>query len=90
MIGSGVGRVLYRHVMAEATRLGFDRVTIESDPHAEPFHLAMGAERTSSGRQTIDRWADVVSHGERPEPVNRFRPVTRNPIPRPKDRHSAA
>ncbi|MEU9794044.1 GNAT family N-acetyltransferase [Streptomyces sparsogenes] len=44
-IGGGVGRLLYRHVLAEAGRLGFTRLTIEADPHAEPFYLAMGAQR---------------------------------------------
>lgn len=47
-IGWGVGRLLYEHVLAEAGRLGFTRVVIASDPHAEPFYLAMGAERTDS------------------------------------------
>lgn len=44
-IGGGVGRLLYRHVLAEAGRLAFTRLTIEADPHAEPFYLAMGAQR---------------------------------------------
>ncbi|MDT0542633.1 MULTISPECIES: GNAT family N-acetyltransferase [Streptomyces] len=44
-IGGGVGRLLYRHVLREAGRLGFTRLTIEADPHAEAFYLAMGAER---------------------------------------------
>lgn len=47
-IGRGVGRLLYRHVLAEAGRLGFSRMVIASDPHAEPFYLAMGAERTGT------------------------------------------
>ncbi|MDX3227991.1 GNAT family N-acetyltransferase [Streptomyces sp. ME19-01-6] len=44
-IGRGVGRLLYRHVLREAGRLGFTRLTIEADPHAESFYLAMGAQR---------------------------------------------
>jgi GNAT superfamily N-acetyltransferase len=44
-IGGGVGRALYEHGLREAGRLGFTRVTIESDPNAEAFYLAMGAER---------------------------------------------
>lgn len=47
-IGRGVGRLLYRHVLAEAGRLGFTRVVVASDPHAESFYLAMGAERTGT------------------------------------------
>ncbi|GGW50030.1 GNAT family N-acetyltransferase [Streptomyces xantholiticus] len=42
-IGRGVGRLLYRHVLAEAGRIGCDQVTIAADSHAEPFYLAMGA-----------------------------------------------
>ncbi|MBE1462963.1 GNAT family N-acetyltransferase [Kibdelosporangium phytohabitans] len=49
-LGRGVGRVLYRHVLAEAARLGFTRVRIESDPHAEGFYLVMGAERQGTHR----------------------------------------
>ncbi|OQD57333.1 hypothetical protein BM536_004965 [Streptomyces phaeoluteigriseus] len=44
-IGRGVGRLLYRHVLAEAGRIGCDAVTIAADPHAEPFYLAVGARR---------------------------------------------
>ncbi len=47
-VGRGVGRLLYEHVLAEAGRLGFTRLAIASDPHAEPFYLAMGAERTDT------------------------------------------
>ncbi|ONI74824.1 hypothetical protein ALI144C_39200 [Actinosynnema sp. ALI-1.44] len=63
-IGRGVGRVLYRHVMAEAARLGFTRVRIESDPHAEGFYLAMGAERQDTNRGT----PVLVAWPVRPEP----------------------
>ena len=44
-IGSGAGRLLYRHVLETAGRLGFTRLTIDADPYAEPFYLAMGARR---------------------------------------------
>ncbi|SEL13546.1 GNAT family N-acetyltransferase [Streptacidiphilus jiangxiensis] len=44
-IGRGVGRRLFEHVMANARALGFARLTIDADPHAEPFYLAMGARR---------------------------------------------
>jgi GNAT superfamily N-acetyltransferase len=63
-MGLGVGRVLYRHVMEEAGRLGFTQVRIESDPNAEGFYLAMGAER-----QGTDRALPVlVAWPVRPEP----------------------
>ncbi|MGW4896356.1 GNAT family N-acetyltransferase [Kitasatospora sp. NPDC004240] len=44
-IGHGVGRLLVGHVRATAAALGFTRLTIDSDPNAEPFYLAMGATR---------------------------------------------
>lgn len=44
-IRTGVGRALYQHVLGEAERLGFTRVTIESDYNAVGFYLAMGARR---------------------------------------------
>jgi GNAT superfamily N-acetyltransferase len=47
-IGTGVGGKLFRHVAATARRLRFHRLTIEADPNAEPFYLAMGAIRVGS------------------------------------------
>ncbi|GIH90022.1 GNAT family N-acetyltransferase [Planobispora siamensis] len=44
-IGHGVGRRLFGHALAIAARLGFTRLTIDADPNAEPFYLAMGATR---------------------------------------------
>ncbi|WLQ43094.1 GNAT family N-acetyltransferase [Streptomyces laculatispora] len=44
-VGSGVGRLLFGHVVAEARRLGFARFTIDADPNAEGFYRAMGAVR---------------------------------------------
>ncbi|WP_405359924.1 GNAT family N-acetyltransferase [Kitasatospora sp. NBC_00085] len=44
-IGRGVGRRLVEHLRAQATALGFRRLTIDADPYAEPFYLAMGATR---------------------------------------------
>jgi GNAT superfamily N-acetyltransferase len=44
-IGTGVGRALWTHATGVAARLGAERVTIDADPYAEPFYLAMGAVR---------------------------------------------
>ncbi|MEV6972321.1 GNAT family N-acetyltransferase [Kitasatospora sp. NPDC093806] len=44
-IGRGIGRQLMEHLRAQAPALGFRRLTIAADPHAEPFYLAMGAVR---------------------------------------------
>jgi GNAT superfamily N-acetyltransferase len=41
----GYGKRLWEHLIETASRLGFQRVSIESDPYAEPFYLAMGARR---------------------------------------------
>ena len=34
--------------MVPAGTLGFERITLEADPGAEPFYLAMGARRCGS------------------------------------------
>ncbi|WP_377267302.1 GNAT family N-acetyltransferase [Peterkaempfera sp. SMS 1(5)a] len=47
-MGRGVGRLLFRAMLQEAASLGFRRLEIASDPHAEAFYLAMGAVRTGS------------------------------------------
>jgi len=44
-IGSGLGGRLLRHAREQARELGFSELRIEGDPNAEPFYLAMGAER---------------------------------------------
>ncbi|MQS12339.1 GNAT family N-acetyltransferase [Streptomyces kaniharaensis] len=46
VIGRGVGRALFARARGRAEELGCRRLTIDSDPNAEPFYLlAMGAER---------------------------------------------
>jgi N-acetylglutamate synthase-like GNAT family acetyltransferase len=49
VIGTGVGRALYQHVLAAARELGFTRLRIEADPNAEPFYRAMGARAVAAG-----------------------------------------
>jgi GNAT superfamily N-acetyltransferase len=44
-IGRGVGGALFAHLTAVAADAGFHRLTIASDPNAEPFYLARGAVR---------------------------------------------
>lgn len=44
-IGRGVGTMLFEHTVAQARRLGFAALTIDADPNAEPFYVAMGAVR---------------------------------------------
>ncbi|MGZ4127376.1 MAG: GNAT family N-acetyltransferase [Actinomycetota bacterium] len=44
-IGRGYGRALFEHAAREARALGATEMVIDSDPFAEPFYLALGAER---------------------------------------------
>lgn len=53
MIGRGYGKRLWRHATQTAQQLGFHRIEIHSDPHAEGFYLAMGAERGGEVVSTV-------------------------------------
>ena len=44
-IGTGVGRALIEHAIAQGRGLGFERLTLDADPGAEAFYLRAGAER---------------------------------------------
>jgi GNAT superfamily N-acetyltransferase len=44
-IGLGVGKRLWEHAVGQAAALGCSEMTIQSDPFAERFYRAMGAER---------------------------------------------
>jgi ribosomal protein S18 acetylase RimI-like enzyme len=52
-IGRGLGRRLWRHALATARRRGFRALTLQSDPHAEGFYLAMGARRVGESASTV-------------------------------------
>lgn len=52
-IGSGVGRRLWEHAVAEATALGCTRLIFQSDPFAEGFYRAMGAQRVGESESTV-------------------------------------
>lgn len=41
----GLGSLLWEDAMRRAAALGMRRVSVDADPHAEGFYLAMGAER---------------------------------------------
>jgi N-acetylglutamate synthase-like GNAT family acetyltransferase len=47
-IGTGVGRALLRDALEHARAAGLHTLTIESDPDAEPFYRAHGAEPTGT------------------------------------------
>ena len=44
-IGHGVGKRLWEHAVAQAAALGCAEMVVQSDPFAEGFYRAMGAER---------------------------------------------
>ncbi|WP_040733329.1 GNAT family N-acetyltransferase [Nocardia tenerifensis] len=51
-IGNGIGRDLFRHALQTARDAGFTRLTVESDPNAEPFYRTMGAVNIGSVAST--------------------------------------
>lgn len=53
VIGQGVGRQLWDHAANMARSLGFTALEFQSDPHAEGFYLAMGAERRGESESTV-------------------------------------
>jgi GNAT superfamily N-acetyltransferase len=52
-IGSGLGAVLFTHVMSAARAATIARVRIESDPNAAAFYARMGARRAGSVASTV-------------------------------------
>jgi GNAT superfamily N-acetyltransferase len=53
-MGRGVGRALLEHAAHVAVDGGADALTIDSDPYAEPFYLACGAQRVGSVAAPIE------------------------------------
>ncbi|MFJ1597361.1 GNAT family N-acetyltransferase [Streptomyces sp. NPDC088261] len=49
LIGRGIGRTLYAHLLDTARAAGFTRLTIHSDPHAVGFYRALGARAVPGG-----------------------------------------
>jgi N-acetylglutamate synthase-like GNAT family acetyltransferase len=62
--GSGIGRLLFQHMLAEARQLGYAEVKIISHPPAERFYQRMGAMTVAvkppSGRVTWSRPSMLV------------------------------
>ncbi|MCC7021731.1 MAG: GNAT family N-acetyltransferase [Thermomicrobiales bacterium] len=54
-IGTGVGRCLWQHAVSLARDMGFSDLVIQSDPNAEGFYRAMGAERIGESESTVMR-----------------------------------
>jgi GNAT superfamily N-acetyltransferase len=52
-MGQGVGRRLWRHAVVTAGNLGCSEMIWQSDPQAEGFYLAMGAQREGASESTV-------------------------------------
>lgn len=52
-MGQGIGRALFLHAAGRAAALGASSLTIEADPHAEPFYQRMGAVRVGATTSEI-------------------------------------
>jgi GNAT superfamily N-acetyltransferase len=52
-IGQGVGKCLWRHAAATARALGCTEIVLQSDPQAEGFYLAMGAQRAGESESMV-------------------------------------
>lgn len=53
-IGQGLGRWMWNDAIERARAAGFAELIIESDRYAEPFYLAMGAERIGATPSPVD------------------------------------
>ncbi len=61
-IGTGLGRRLWEHAVKSARERGFRSLQLESDPHAEPFYVRMGARRIGEREVAPERVAAAVDH----------------------------
>lgn len=52
-MGAGLGRRLWETALDLARDLGYSALTIDSDPHAEPFYLHMGAVKIGEAPSTV-------------------------------------
>lgn len=53
-INRGYGKLLWEHAVRMAAELGYPKISIESDPHAEAFYLMMGARRVGVTQSSIE------------------------------------
>lgn len=52
-IGQGHGRALWEDAVATVRERGFHELLVQSDPHAEGFYRAMGAQRIGTQPSTV-------------------------------------
>lgn len=56
-IGTGRGKVLWRHAVSIARSLGATELTLAADPNAAPFYRAMGATWEGEEPTTREGWS---------------------------------
>ena len=59
-IGHGIGKVLFQHAIKQCSKLGYDKLIIESDPNAVGFYEKMGAKRVGESLSEIDESLRVL------------------------------
>ena len=52
-MGRGIGKELWQHAVATARGLGCRALVLQSEPHAEGFYRAMGADRVGDSPSTV-------------------------------------
>ena len=52
-VNRGYGKLLWEHAVKMAAKLGFHKISIESDPHAEAFYQSMGARRIGTVNSAV-------------------------------------
>ena len=52
-IGKGLGKRLWDHALELARRLGYRKVVLTADPHAEPFYMRLGAVRVGEKPSSV-------------------------------------
>ena len=53
LVGRGHGKALWHHAVVTARELGFRDLMLQSEPHAEGFYQAMGAQRVGESESTV-------------------------------------
>jgi len=63
-IGKGYGKELWDYAVNLARSLGFSRLVLTADPHAEPFYARQGAVRIGEKASPVrsDRWLPVMEY----------------------------
>lgn len=63
-VNRGYGKLLWKHAVGVAAKLGFQKISIESDPYAEAFYLAMGARRVGATQSSlqVDRTLPLLEY----------------------------